>query len=136
LSTSTNLGLPLCSALEQTTTGFDEWVDGVSGTATTSAFNIIDAAVAAKADKSTITTHTLVASSWSSNTYTLSVTGATLTNVIEILPGSSITNNELEALQGANIQDGGQNVGNITLSARGTVPTIDIQIRVIVRGDL
>ena len=55
---------------------------------------------------------------------------------MEILPALSITEDQLEALQEANLQDGGQSAGSITLIAFGDVPVIDLPIRVIVRGDL
>lgn len=84
---------------------------------------------------STTVTATLAASSWSGGNYTLSVTGVTATSNQEILPATSITAEQLKALQGANIQDGGQSAGKIILKAFGTVPTINIPIRVIVRGD-
>lgn len=84
---------------------------------------------------STIVTATLSASGWSSGTYVLTVSGVTATSNQEILPAVGITAEQLEALQAANIQDGGQAVNNITLKAYGDVPTIDIPIRVIKRGD-
>lgn len=88
-----------------------------------------------QAEKSTTATATLSASSWSNGSYTLSVTGVTTTSNQEILPALNITAEQLEALQGANIQDGGQTTGSITLKAFGAVPTINIPIRIIVRGD-
>jgi len=88
-----------------------------------------------KAGKSSAVTATLSASGWSSGSYTLSVSGVTTTSNQEVLPGLSITAAQLEALQAANIQDGGQSSGKIILKAYGDVPTINIPIRVIVRGD-
>lgn len=84
---------------------------------------------------STIATATLAANGWSNGAYILTVSGVTATSNQEILPAVDITAEQLEALQGANIQDGGQAAGNITLKAYGDVPTIDIPIRVIKRGD-
>ena len=92
-----------------------------------------------KAGKSTTVTATLSAASWTGNaapySYSLSVPGVTETSNQEILPAIDITAEQLEALQEANIQDGGQAAGSVTLKAFGDVPTIDIPIRVIVRGD-
>lgn len=89
---------------------------------------------------STLTTETLLSDSWVGSeapyTYTLSVTGVTSTSVVEILPALNITESELSALQSANIQDGGQSTGSITLKAFGKKPENDLPIRVIVRGDL
>jgi hypothetical protein len=67
-------------------------------------------------------------------TYTLTVSDVTLTSNQEILPGLNITATELEALQGANLQDGGQTNGSITIKAFGEKPTINIPIRVLKRG--
>lgn len=90
--------------------------------------------------KSTIVSATLSADSWSGDsapyTYTLSVSGVTATSNQELLPALDITDEQLTALQAANIQDGGQSSGNITLNAFGEKPTIDAPIRVIVRGDM
>lgn len=87
------------------------------------------------AEKSTTVTATLSASGWADGVYVLSVNGVTATSNQELLPAVDITAEQLAALQGANIQDGGQTAGNITLKAYGDVPTIDIPIRVIKRGD-
>lgn len=87
------------------------------------------------AEKATIVTATLAANGWANGVYILTVDGVTTTSNQEILPAVDITAEQLEALQGANIQDGGQAAGNITLKAYGDVPTIDIPIRVIKRGD-
>ena len=88
-----------------------------------------------KADKATIAEVTLAASGWVDGVYTLTLDGVTASSNQEILPAVNITTEQLEALQSANIQDGGQAAGNITLKAFGDVPTIDIPIRVIKRGD-
>ena len=84
-------------------------------------------------------TATLSASSWSGDsapyTYTLAVNGVTATSNQELLPALNITEEQLTALQAANIQDGGQSADTIVLKAFGDKPTIDIPIRVIVRGD-
>lgn len=92
-----------------------------------------------KANKSTTVNATLSASSWQGSsapyTYTLSVSGVTATSNQEILEALNITATQLEALQGANIVDGGQSANSITLKAFGEKPTIDIPIRVILRGD-
>lgn len=87
------------------------------------------------AAKATIVTATLAANGWADGAYILTVDGVTADSNQEILPAVDITAEQLEALQGANIQDGGQTAGNITLKAYGDVPTIDIPIRVIKRGD-
>lgn len=84
---------------------------------------------------STTHTVTLAASGWSGGSYTLSVEGVTATSNQEILPAVDITRDQLDALQKANIQDAGQAAGSLVLKAFGTVPTDDLPIRIIVRGD-
>lgn len=90
-------------------------------------------------EKSTTVEVTLAASSWSGDsapyTYTLAVNGVTATSNQELLPALNITSEQLTALQSANILDGGQSADTIVLKAFGDKPTIDIPIRVIMRGD-
>nr|DAI00137.1 MAG TPA: hypothetical protein [Caudoviricetes sp.] len=92
-----------------------------------------------KANKSIDITATLLASGWMGENapyiYNLSVTGVTGTSNQEYLPALGITTEQLEALQGANIQDDGQAEGTVTLKAFGTKPSIDLPIRIILRGD-
>ncbi len=88
------------------------------------------------AAKSTLYEETLLAANWVDNVYTLAVTGVKSSTAVELLPGLTITEDELDALQAANIQDGGQAEGSITLNAFGDVPEIDLPVRVVVRGDL
>ena len=88
-----------------------------------------------KAAKSNVVNITLAASGWADNVYIVTMDGVTATSNQEVLPAVNITAEQLDALQAANIQDGGQTAGNITLKAYGEVPTIDIPIRVIKRGD-
>lgn len=84
-------------------------------------------------------TSTLLAASWTGSsapyTYTLAVNGVTANSNQELLPALTITSEQLTVLQAANIQDGGQAVNSVTLTAFGDKPTIDLPIRVIVRGD-
>lgn len=87
----------------------------------------------------TTTTHTLYASNWSGTeapyTYNLSVSGVTATSNQDLLPGLSITAEQLEVYQSANIQDGGQSSGTLNLNAWGEKPDRDIPVRVIIRRD-
>lgn len=79
---------------------------------------------------------TLSASSWSSGSYTISDSMITASSNQEILPAIGITTDQMKALQKASIVDAGQSAGSMTLKALGTVPTIDIPIRVIFRGTI
>ena len=89
--------------------------------------------------KSKTVSATLFASNWTGAsapyTYTLAVTGVTANSNQELLPALNITEEQLTALQAANIQDGGQAANSVTLTAFGDKPTINLPIRVIVRGD-
>ncbi|WP_195983949.1 hypothetical protein [Clostridium sp. D33t1_170424_F3] len=89
---------------------------------------------------STTLEKTLLSSGWVGSappfTYTLSVAGVTTTSNQDILPDLDITEEELNALQAANIQDGGQAANSIVLKAWGSKPETDIPIRIIIRGDL
>ena len=82
---------------------------------------------------------TLLASGWSGNaapyTYNLSVTGVTAFSNQEIIPAANITRDQLISLQGTNMIDGGQSNGKIILKATKNKPTVDIPMRVILRGD-
>lgn len=81
-------------------------------------------------------TVTLLASAWTSNTITVNLLGVTATSNQEIfgLPATSAANiQNNKALQSANLMDYGQTEGSFTLYA-DTPPSVDLQIRVIVRS--
>ena len=84
-------------------------------------------------------TATLLASGWTGSeapfVYTLAIAGVTATSYQELLPAVNITAEQLKALQAANITDGGQAAGSMTLKAYGKAPTVDIPIRVIKEGE-
>ena len=92
------------------------------------------------ATKSKTYTATLTASGWSGSatpySQTISVESVTTTSANELLPAADITAEQLDALQATNLQDGGQVAGSLTLLAYGDKPTIDLPVRIIVRGDL
>lgn len=113
--------------------------------ATTSAHGLMSAAdksklngIASGATKnvSTVKSFTLSASSWSSGSYTISDSLITASSNQEILSATTITAAQYNALSKAQIIDGGQSAGKLTLKALGTVPTIDIPIRVVFRGTI
>ena len=81
-------------------------------------------------------TVTLLASAWVNNTITVNLLGVTATSNQEIfgLPATSAANiQNNKALQSANLMDYGQTEGSFTLYA-DTPPSVDLQIRVIVRS--
>lgn len=84
----------------------------------------------------TAQTVTLLASAWVNNTITVNLLGVTATSNQEIfgLPATSAANiQNNKALQSANLMDYGQTEGSFTLYA-DTPPSVDLQIRVIVRA--
>lgn len=88
--------------------------------------------------KATVTT-TLLASGWTGSeapfVYTLAIAGVTATSYQELVPAVNITAEQLKALQAANITEGGQAAGTMTLKAYGKKPAVDIPIRVIKEGE-
>lgn len=81
---------------------------------------------------------TLASASWAGTaapyTYTISNTAITATSTQELSPATNITADQLTALQAANIIDGGQAAGSMTLKAFGEKPSVDIPVRIIVKG--
>lgn len=86
--------------------------------------------------KSTTKSFTLSASSWRNGSYTISDSLITASSNQEVLPAVEITAAQYNALSKAQIVDGGQAAGSMTLKALGTVPAIDIPIRIIFRGTI
>lgn len=81
---------------------------------------------------------TLAFASWTGTaapyTYTISNSAITATSTQELSPATNITADQLTALQAANIIDGGQAAGSMTLKAFGEKPSVDIPVRIIVKG--
>lgn len=99
-----------------------------------------NAAQIGSATTSTLVYTTLTAAGWAGTsatyTQTLSIAAVTATSVNEYFPTKGDTDGQREAFKDADLDDGGQVVGSMTLKAHGDKPTIDIPITVIVRGDL
>ena len=85
--------------------------------------------------KSTTVSITLYAETWNNGTYTITNDLITSTSNQEIIPAVGITAEQYKAMSAAMIEDNGQTTGSMTLKALGTVPTIDIPIRIIYRGE-
>lgn len=85
--------------------------------------------------KSNTFNYVLEAANWNKNIYTINIEGVTTTTNIEICPSPAITEDEYNAMCAACILGGEQYDGYITLVAWGEVPTIDLNIVIIVRGD-
>ena len=82
-------------------------------------------------------TITIAPSSWVSGVYTYSNNKITATSNQEwLMPIADGTNaTMLETIRAAMIEDAGQSAGKALLRATGTVPTTQIQLRVIFRGE-
>lgn len=95
--------------------------------------------ILARALKSSNVETTLLASNWQGTqapfTYNLAVEGITSTSNQEILLSTNVTLEQVEIAQSANILDGGQSNGVMTLKAWGDKPSIDIPVKIILRGD-
>lgn len=85
--------------------------------------------------KSNTFNYVLEAANWNKNIYTITIQGVTPTTNIEVCPSPAITEDEYNAMCSACILGGEQYDGYITLVAWGEVPTIDLNIVIIVRGD-
>jgi hypothetical protein len=83
---------------------------------------------------STTVNMTLYAETWNNGSYTITNDLITSTSNQEIVTAVGITADQYNALSAAIIVDGGQSAGSLTLKALGTVPTIDVPIRIIFRG--
>ena len=84
---------------------------------------------------STIVSTTLYAATWNNGTYTITNDLITATSNQEIIPGVGITVEQYKAMGAAMIVDNGQTPGSMSFKALGKVPTIDVPIRVIYRGE-
>ncbi len=91
------------------------------------------------AGKSSKVSATLSASSWSGSgpySITVSVSGVTASNNVEVLIPGSATDAQVEAWMAAGIVNGTQTTNSITLKAYGDKPSINIPIECIVRKDI
>ena len=84
---------------------------------------------------STTVNMTLYAETWKDDTYTITNELITSASNQEIIPAVEITAEQYNAMGAAMIVDGGQSAGSLTLKALGDVPTVDIPVRVIFRGE-
>ena len=74
---------------------------------------------------------------WQNGSYVILDSRITATSNQDILPPiySESTKIQIEAIQSANLMDGGQETGRATIVCGGTVPTITITLRIIFRGE-
>lgn len=89
------------------------------------------------AKKSVVVNTKLLAKGWTNGIYKFTNENITSDKqIVELVPQQSITVEQLNALQYANIVGTGQSVGMLTLQAMGEIPTVDIPVTFIVRGDV
>lgn len=87
-----------------------------------------------RVNESKVISVTLRANGWSGSTQTIAVEGLKSDqNGIASVP-HTITDSQLEALGAAKLLVTGQGNGTLTVTAKGTVPEIDIPIAVILLG--
>jgi len=80
---------------------------------------------------------TLLVSNWANGNYTWNNENIVSdSQTIELIPSQSITIEQLEALQQANIVGTHQAVGSVTFRAFWETPTIDIPVVFVIRGDV
>ena len=131
--------------MSTTTTNFGfvkpELTDPADITSFNANWDIIDENLKAASESkatSVVVEATLLAGNWSgSGIYTWvneNITSAD--QIIELLPSETITLEQLEALQTANIVGNAQEVGNVTFKAYGDIPKVDIPVVFIIRGDV
>ena len=76
---------------------------------------------------------TMSASSWSSNTYTISNEAITQSASGDVKISQAATDEEFDAWMDSMMRVTAQSAGSITITARGDVPTIDIPVLLEVR---
>lgn len=137
--TNNNFIVASSEKMQQFKSEFYSWFETAKSVISEDAAGQLLNLINGKTDKSTTVSATLNVSSWSGTdapyTYSLKVSGVTATSNQDLLPSQTITAEQLEAYQEANLQDGGQSTGTITLKAWGYKPTVSIPVRVILRGD-
>lgn len=86
------------------------------------------------ANKPTTTTVdlTLASASWSSGTYTISNANITATNTVFMGVQGTITADQMSTLSKAVVVCTAQAAGSLTLKALGTVPTVDLPIKLTI----
>ena len=75
---------------------------------------------------------TLASASWSSGTYTISNANITATNTVFMGVQGTITADQMSTLSKAVVVCTTQVAGSLTLKALGTVPTVDLPIKLTI----
>lgn len=116
---------------------FEEWFANVKGQLSEDAAGHLQTEIDALSGNISSATKevTLTASSWADSTYTISDKLITATSNQEVLPPLNVTADQLKILTAAQLVDVGQSKGQMKVKALGKVPTADVQVRVIFRGE-
>ena len=85
--------------------------------------------------KNNIIVNKVLSTTWTDGKQTISVDGVKADSIVDILIGTSATDEQVLQFELLNLQDGGQEEGIITLTYKGTVNTTSIPIVVVVRGN-
>lgn len=88
------------------------------------------------AGKSIAINHNLLSVGWSEGEYTFEDERIEADSYIEFAPQNTATAEQITAIQKANIICKTQVAGSITLEALGEVPTVNVPVVFIIRGDL
>jgi hypothetical protein len=135
MSQTTNYGL---YTEDDATTKFLTWRQKMNGTAETSNMQIIDRVLGEKADSSTQVTGVLRANAWSGVdapfTQTVSVTGLKVGQAGDINVSQSATFEQRQVAREAMLAVTGQAAGQLTISADGEMPDLDIPFVVTLLG--
>jgi hypothetical protein len=119
------------------TTHFIDWRQKMNG-GTGSNIEKIDTALGEKADKSVELSSTILAASWTGEEapflQTLAVPGITKETNGMINFAHGATTEQRDAARGADLAVIGQSDGELTISADGDLPTVDIPVSIILFG--
>ena len=97
-------------------------------------FDKIDGAFA-KLSTTTVE-HTIPHTAWNSGRYIFSsALIKSATQDIELVKGKTMTKEQLLIAQGANIVSTAQAAGSLTLECYGDVPSVDLPVAFVIRGD-
>ena len=118
--------------MQQNRVYFDEWFETIQ--------TVLDGDVAGHLQNEIVSiekTIILEAENWVGNIYTIEdelITANSNQEILEPVYSSNENPAQREAIRDADLIDGGQTTGSMTLIAFGDVPTINVPIRVIFRG--
>ena len=116
---------------------FEEWFENVKGQLSEDAAGHLQTEINTLSGNISSVTKviTLETAKWEDKTYTISDALITATSNQELLPPVDVSADQLKILTAAQLVDAGQSAGQMKIKAFGKVPTADVQVRVIFRGE-